>query len=94
MAAARPPAKGRAELNRRARGSQPVARSMGERFDVVERRLVAIDARISAFEASIAAKIGALKKSIEAREGQRDRRRQREYSSKSHCPEPAERRRG
>jgi hypothetical protein len=40
----------------------------GERFDVIERRLVAMDTRISAVEAGISAKIGALKESIEGRD--------------------------
>jgi hypothetical protein len=52
-------------LNRRVGG-------FDQRFDVIERHLVALDARISArisaVEAGIAAKIGALKDSIEARD--------------------------
>jgi hypothetical protein len=54
-------------------------RRVNERFDVVERQLVALDARISgvesgiearisALEAGIALKIGTLKESIEARD--------------------------
>jgi hypothetical protein len=57
-------------------------RRIGERFDVVERQLVALDARISSVDArissvdarvsaldnGIAAKLGALKESIEARD--------------------------
>ncbi len=50
-------------------------RRMNERFDVVERQLVvtevrisSVEARISSVEAGIAAKIGALKESIEARD--------------------------
>ena len=48
-------------LNRRIGG-------FDQRFDVIERHLVALDARISAVEAGITAKIGALKDSIEARD--------------------------
>jgi hypothetical protein len=50
-------------------------RRMGERFDVVERQLVALDGRISALDACLGAVdarvtggFGALKESIEARE--------------------------
>lgn len=50
-------------------------RRMGERFDVVERQLVAldgrvsaVDARVSALEARVTAGFGALKESIEARD--------------------------
>lgn len=43
-------------------------RRFGERFDVVERELVAVNARISAIEGGISAKIGSLKESIEARD--------------------------
>lgn len=43
-------------------------RRMTERFDVIERELVAVNARISAVEAGIASKFGALKESIEARD--------------------------
>jgi hypothetical protein len=45
-----------------------LGRRFGERFDVVERELVAVNARMSAVEAGITAKIGALKESIEARD--------------------------
>ena len=41
---------------------------MGERFDVVERQLVTVDACFSAVDAGIAAKVAALKESIEARD--------------------------
>ena len=41
---------------------------MGERFDVVERQLVAADARNGALEAKVIAGFGALKESIEARD--------------------------
>jgi hypothetical protein len=51
----------------------------GERFDVIERQMVALDARMGALDASVAARIatfdakvtaslGALKESIEARD--------------------------
>jgi len=43
-------------------------RRVGERFDVVERQLVAVDARVGALEAKVAAGFGALKESIEARD--------------------------
>ena len=43
-------------------------RRISERFDVVERQIVALDARIAATEAGIVAKVGALKESIEARD--------------------------
>ncbi len=43
-------------------------RRAGERFDVVERELVSVSARVSAVEAGVTAKIGALKESIEARD--------------------------
>ena len=43
-------------------------RRMGERFDVVERQLVAVDARVGALEAKVTAGFGALKESIEARD--------------------------
>lgn len=43
-------------------------RRMNDRFDVVERRFVAMDERISAVDSGIAAKLGALKESIEARD--------------------------
>jgi hypothetical protein len=43
-------------------------RRMGERFDVVERQLVALDARVSAVDARVTAGFGALKESIEARD--------------------------
>jgi hypothetical protein len=50
-------------------------RRMGERFDVVERQLVALDGRISALDARLGAVdarvtggFGALKESIEARD--------------------------
>jgi hypothetical protein len=43
-------------------------RRVGERFDVVERELVAVNARVSAVEAGIAVKIGAFKEAIEARD--------------------------
>ncbi len=43
-------------------------RRMGERFDVVERQLVAVDARVGALEAKVTSGFGALKESIEARD--------------------------
>ena len=43
-------------------------RRFGERFDVVERQLVAVDARVAAVEARLTAGLGALKESIEARD--------------------------
>ena len=43
-------------------------RRMGERFDVVERQLIAVDARVGALEAKVTAAVGALKESIEARD--------------------------
>ena len=43
-------------------------RRMGERFDVVERQLVTLDARLGAIEARVTSGFGALKESIEARD--------------------------
>ncbi len=43
-------------------------RRINERFDVVERQIVAVDARVSAGEAGIGARLSALKESIEARD--------------------------
>ena len=43
-------------------------RRFGERFDVVERQIVAVDARVTAGEARFMLAIGALKESIEARD--------------------------
>ena len=43
-------------------------RRFGERFDVVERQLVTVDARVAALEARVTAGMGALKESIEARD--------------------------
>ena len=40
---------------------------MTERFDAIERRLVALNDRFSAFDTSLGAKLDTLKKSIDAR---------------------------
>jgi hypothetical protein len=45
-----------------------INRRMGERFDVVERQLVAVDARVGALEAKVTSGFGGLKESIEARD--------------------------